>query len=132
MKNFKPLEILIVDDSAENRAFLNLLFRRNKLYKVLGCTASTIEAARLIIERRHAPDIVLLDLFMPLKNGSKLLYQLEKFRLVPKKSTIILSAIIRQNQQLQIVGQHAVRFLLKPMSVREFRMLPDAILQIIN
>lgn len=119
---------MIADDDADNRAFLDFLFKRNKAFEVLGCVSSAIEAAKFIVINKASPDVLLLDIFMPLKNSSVLLSQLQKQHLAPKMCTFIISALLWHADFLKSKGP-AVKFIVKPLLLKEFQRLPALILE---
>jgi len=62
-----PVKVLIVDDEALIRAGLRALLQAADGYAVVGEAASGVEAVRQ--SRRHAPDVVLMDIRMPIMDG---------------------------------------------------------------
>lgn len=62
-----PLRLLIVDDSAYNRALLSSLFDKSTDVTVVGRAADGEEALRLAAST--APDVITLDLEMPKMDG---------------------------------------------------------------
>ena len=62
-----PIKVLIVDDEALIRAGLRALLQAADGYAVVGEAASGVEAVRQ--SRRHAPDVVLMDIRMPIMDG---------------------------------------------------------------
>jgi len=62
-----PIKVLIVDDEALIRAGLRALLQAADGFAVVGEAASGVEAVRQ--SRRHAPDVVLMDIRMPIMDG---------------------------------------------------------------
>ena len=62
-----PIKVLIVDDEALIRAGLRALLQAADGYAVVGEAASGVEAVRQ--SRRYAPDVVLMDIRMPIMDG---------------------------------------------------------------
>lgn len=62
-----PSTVLIVDDSDHTRAALRTLVERHTQLQVCGEAANRVEALELA--NRCKPDLVLMDLLMPLANG---------------------------------------------------------------
>lgn len=63
----KPVQLLIVDDSAMFRRMLAMGLAHSPLIEIIGSVGSAREARRVIAERR--PDVIALDMEMPRENG---------------------------------------------------------------
>jgi DNA-binding NarL/FixJ family response regulator len=61
------VRVLLVDDVAELRFLLRLNLELNGRFEVIGEAGDGVEAERLA--ERHQPDLVLLDVSMPLQDG---------------------------------------------------------------
>src|ERR1700744_699976 len=63
------LRALLVDDSSDDRFFMRMVLERNDKFIVEGEVCDGQEAMDYLKQARRLPDIVLLDLKMPGKNG---------------------------------------------------------------
>jgi DNA-binding NarL/FixJ family response regulator len=79
--------VLVVDDAANLRELLTLLLDTEDDFEVIG-TASDGNQALQVAEALH-PDIVLLDLAMPIMDGMQALPQLRRF--LPAAIIVIFS-----------------------------------------
>lgn len=116
-----PIRIFIVDDHAVVRQGTRELLNRNPQFCVVGECESGEELAELLTLKQ--PNVLLLDINLPGKNGLQLLSELKPQ--FPQLKIILFSAhsdlqYIRKAQQLQADG-----FLSKTIGERE---LQDAIL----
>jgi DNA-binding NarL/FixJ family response regulator len=116
-----PIRIVIVDDHAVVRQGTRELLNRNPQFNVVGESESGEELVGLL--QLKQPDVLLLDINLPGKNGLQLLSELRPQ--FPALKIILFSAhcdmqYIRRAQQL-----HADGFLSKTIGERE---LQDAIL----
>jgi two-component system response regulator DctR len=72
----KDLRIVLVDDSPIIRDYLNTTLVRIEGCTVVGMAADGIEAVKIIRELR--PDVVVLDITMPHRNGIEVLREIRK------------------------------------------------------
>jgi DNA-binding NarL/FixJ family response regulator len=78
MKNKEQsISVLIVDDHPVVRGGLEAMFRSEKGFRILGCTATGQEAFDLC-QRQGVPDVVLLDVRMPDCDGFQTLHLLRR------------------------------------------------------
>jgi len=61
------INLLIVDDSAVARTFLNYIFSRDPEIRVVGIARSGLEALELV--KRNKPDVISMDIHMPVMDG---------------------------------------------------------------
>jgi len=69
------MKILIADDSADFRERIRNLLDLNKKVEVVGEAANGIEALKLI--KNKEPDMIILDIQMPLMNGIQVLKEIK-------------------------------------------------------
>ncbi len=86
-----PLRVLLVDDVADLRLLLRSLFTTYPGVEVVGEAANGLEAIELA--RRLQPDLVVLDLSMPMLNGIEALPEIRKA--APDTRVVVLTAIPR-------------------------------------
>ena len=101
--------ILVVDDEVGVRQSLQVVF--NKAYRVLEA-ASADEAVRKLAEER--PDVVLLDIMMPLMDGFAVLEQLKANKTWRDIPVIIISAMNDLNSVVKGIKMGAEDYLPKP------------------
>lgn len=80
-KDDSIVSLLIVDDSLVFRKFLGDLFARHSNFRIVGEAKNGIEALELILQLE--PDVILLDLEMPLMDGQTTLQHLMIHRPTP-------------------------------------------------
>ena len=85
--------VLIVDDMPQVRQDLRVLLQLSNEIEVVGEAGDGQEAIRQA-EQLH-PDVVILDLEMPVLNGLQATQQIKKFQLAPR--VVILSVHSEQN-----------------------------------
>ncbi|HEY0894707.1 MAG TPA: LytTR family transcriptional regulator DNA-binding domain-containing protein [Cellvibrio sp.] len=107
----KTLQLLIVDDEPLARALTREYLAKHNDIKIIGEATNGLEAVDAI--NRLAPDLVLLDIFMPKLNG------LEVLELTGRTGGVIFTTAYDQ-YALKAFDLHAVDYLLKPFSQARF------------
>lgn len=112
------LRVMIVDDSAVVRGFMSQWLGSEPGIAVVGAAGNGRDA--LAVLAAAAPDIVLLDLDMPVINGFDALPALLDRR--PGLSVVIVSTLTRPNAEasLACLAKGAVDYVTKPETRRDF------------
>lgn len=112
--NMDPYRVLVVDDSAFMRKIITDLIEKDPQFVVIGTAVNGIEAVALV-DSMH-PDIVTLDLEMPLMNGIDALQHILKKHKLP---VIMLSGISEANTRdtIKALQFGAFDFIRKPTGV---------------
>ena len=105
----KPL-ILVVEDDAPVR---NLITTTLKLHDYRFLTAATGETA-LLEASSHNPDIILLDLAMPVMDGMEFLKRKQQDAVLAGIPVIIITADDTTGHQIQMLQLGAEDYIVKP------------------
>jgi two-component system LytT family response regulator len=106
-------KVLIVDDEESARETLHLLIKKTNLpIDVIGKVES-VDAAILLINKNE-PQIILLDINMPDKNG------LELFDAIDAKNYQVIFTTAYEEYAIKAINLSACYYLLKPVSPSEF------------
>jgi CheY-like chemotaxis protein len=124
-KSFKQVEILLVEDSAADVLLTRETFIEFNIVNSLHVVEDGVEAlAFLHQEGKYAsalrPDLILLDLNLPRKNGREVLAEIKanpKFRAIP---VIILTTSHSEQDVLEAYDQHANCYIVKPVGFENF------------
>lgn len=108
----KPIAVVLVDDHAIMRQGLRLLIEQNDDIKIVGEAKTGREAIQ--IAARHQPDVVIMDIAMPLMNGIQATRHILKES--PKTKILILTAHSDPEYVEQVIGAGASGYLLKQSS----------------
>ena len=102
-----PLTAIIVDDARFIRTELNALLKEHPQIKVIGEASNGREAVEVI--RELNPDVVFLDINLPIMSGFEVLHQVEhNFKII---------FISSYNKFLdEVPNYNAVDFLMKPIN----------------
>jgi len=87
------IKVLIVDDSASTRLFLEQVFSADPAIRVVGTARNGEEALAAVA--RLAPDVITMDVYMPLMNGLEATRRIMETRPTP---IIILSGNLDQQE----------------------------------
>ena len=103
------LKCLIVEDAV----FIREIYRMslaNQNYDIIGEAADGLQALTMI--KLHQPDIVILDLVLPMKNGLDVLS--ESYPLSPKTHFLVVSSIDDQEIISKAKALGAMEYIMKP------------------
>lgn len=81
--------ILIVDDSADNRALLDMLFKA-KGFRTL-CASNGEEALSLMQELTYLPDLIFLDAQMPVMDGYQFRQAQSKIKRIQSIPVVVMT-----------------------------------------
>jgi DNA-binding NarL/FixJ family response regulator len=104
-----PITILIVDDHALLRQGIKKVLDLESDFSVIGEAADGEEAIKTALQLK--PDIVLLDINMPKKNGLEVTKELRQ--LVPEIKIVLLTIHDDENYVIEVIKAGATGYLLK-------------------
>lgn len=128
MESERPLTITIADDDEDDRELLKFLFNQNEKFELLGCFDSGVEVVKEIMVKKNIPDILLIDMYMPLLTGSEVVKKLEESNISPHMNKFIISTQINSAEQNKYLNNPMVKFIKKPVTLAEINDLPGIIL----
>ncbi|MEU2389295.1 response regulator transcription factor [Streptomyces sp. NPDC007369] len=105
----KVIRVVIADDEPLIRAGIRMILTSAADIEVVAEAANGREAVELA--RSHAPDVVLLDIQMPVMDGLTALGELG--RAVPEVRAMVLTTFGEKENVLRALGQGSAGFLLK-------------------
>ena len=107
--------VLSIEDDAAMGQFLKAVFTAQGFTMDLATDGN----AGLEMARRHLPDLVILDLLMPYKNGFEVLKELKDAPDTRAVPVIILSSNSREEDIVKALNAGADDFVVKPFRARE-------------
>jgi CheY-like chemotaxis protein len=129
-----PIEILLVEDSESDIVLTQALFKDAKMINNLSVARDGEEALRRVrLEGEHRdaprPDLILLDLNLPRKDGREVLRELKQspdpeLRRIP---VIVLTTSVLERDVLAAYEQHANAYIAKPIDLDQFASVVNAI-----
>ena len=121
----RPRRILIVDDSAGNRSLVRAMLKADG-YE-LSDAADGASALQMIMERK--PDLVLLDLMMPIVDGFTVIKRLRADVRTAGLPIIVLTAMAEAEAQVQSLELGADDYMAKPFDPKVLRSRVQALFQ---
>jgi two-component system chemotaxis response regulator CheB len=121
----RPIRVLLVDDSKSVRAVLRRFFARTEDVQVVGEAGDGAEAVAAAKELE--PDVVLMDLQMPVMDGYEAIDRIMAWRRVP---ILVLSSRTSRNAMepaFEAIRRGAVDVLPKPEDTASWQQLADTL-----
>jgi two-component system, NarL family, response regulator LiaR len=112
-----PVRVLIADDHSVVRQGLQMFLGLDEELEVVGEAADGAEAVRLVHELR--PDVVLMDLVMPVMDGITAIGRLR--RELPDVEIIALTSVLEDASVVGAVQAGAIGYLLKDTEADDLR-----------
>ena len=111
-------KILIVDDELVIVNMIKRNLERTGEYRVMAETKGT---RALSVAKRFKPDLILLDIRMPDKNGLEVLEELKKDKKTISIPVIILTAVDSEKAKSKAFRQYDEDYLVKPVTDKDLR-----------
>jgi chemotaxis family two-component system response regulator Rcp1 len=127
-----PIEILLVEDSPADIALTTELFKDARIVNNLT-VAMDGEQAMAILRREgryanaSAPDLVMLDLNLPRKDGREVLTEIKSDPLLRRIPVIVLTTSAADLDVLHAYDSHVNAYLTKPVDLGQFMVIVKAI-----
>jgi two-component system, chemotaxis family, response regulator Rcp1 len=123
--NTGPIEILMVEDNPRDARLAEEALKDSKIKNNLYHVKDGMSAMRFLYreaEYAHAPhpDLVLLDLNLPRKDGREVLEEIKvdpKLRLIP---VVVLTTSVAERDLVRTYGLHANAYVVKPIDLDQF------------
>ena len=131
-KHIKPIEILLVEDNPGDADLAMEALRDSKVLNTVHHVPDGEEA--MLFLRRHGkyeksprPDLVLLDLNMPKKDGREVLSEIKADPALKRIPVVILTVSKDEEDILKSYNLHANCFITKPIDLHQFLRVVHAI-----
>jgi two-component system, chemotaxis family, protein-glutamate methylesterase/glutaminase len=124
------IRVLVADDSTSVRAVLRRLFARTADLRVVAEAADGAQAVQAVLE--HLPQVVLMDLQMPVMDGYAAIERIMALRPTP---VVVLSSRANRNQMrtaFEAIRRGAVEVLPKPEDTASWEALADGLPQTVR
>lgn len=124
-RSIQPIEILLVEDNPGDIRLTTEALKEQKMYNSLNVVTDGVEAmAYLRREGKYSaakrPDLILLDLNLPKKDGREVLKEIksdDKLRTIP---VVVLTVSKSEEDILKSYNLHANCYITKPVDLEQF------------
>ena len=125
MKNFKFIEILLIEDNPGDARLTQEALNDGKMKNNLHIVYDGVEATDFLFKRNKykdapRPDLIILDLNLPKKNGHEVLAEIKVDETLKSIPVVILTTSKAEEDILKSYKSHANCFLTKPIDLIEF------------
>ncbi len=122
MKNFR---ILIVEDNPADIRLTKVAIQKSEIDYHLDVVKDGVEAINFLkklgkYSKVDLPDLILLDLNLPRKNGLEALKEIKEDEDLKRIPVVILTISSNEEDLIKAYNLHANSYINKPLDVREF------------
>jgi CheY-like chemotaxis protein len=121
----KPIDVLLVEDDPGDTLMIREAFADNKLRNRLSSVADGVEALAFL--RREGefadaprPDLILLDLNLPRKDGREVLEEIKEDAVLRAIPVVVLTTSEAEEDILRSYSLHANAYVTKPVDFDRF------------
>jgi two-component system response regulator len=132
MTTTRPIEILLVEDSPGDVDLTKLALEDAKLINNLSVVEDGIQAIDFLrrtgsYSNAPHPDLILLDLNLPRKDGREVLAEIKEDPILKLIPVVILTTSDAERDVLQAYALHANCYITKPVNIENFISVVKAI-----
>jgi len=125
MENLKLVEILLIEDNPGDARLTQEALKDGKVKNNLNIVYDGIEATDFLFKRNQyqnspRPDLIILDLNLPKKNGQEVLAEIKADENLKSIPVIILTISKSEEDIIKSYNLHANCFLSKPIDLNKF------------
>jgi two-component system, chemotaxis family, response regulator Rcp1 len=125
MKNYKPINILLVEDNLADIRLTREVFKEGKIKNTINVVMDGEDALFYLrksgkYKEAETPDLVLLDLNLPKKDGVEVLKEIKSDDSLKLLPVIILTTSDAERDILITYSLHANCYIMKPVDLKQF------------
>ena len=125
LENGRPIEILLVEDSPGDVRLTREALKEAKVLNSLNVAADGVEALEFLHRRGKfagapRPDLVLLDLNLPRKDGREVLEEIKADSSLKRIPIVVLTTSNAEEDVVRAYDLHANCYITKPVDFRQF------------
>lgn len=121
----EPINILLIEDSEGDVRLVQEALKEGKLQNRLFVVRDGVDGMNFLMKRGKyqdtvRPDLILLDLNMPKKDGREVLAEIKQDEDLKRIPVIILTTSSSESDILKTYNLHANCYIVKPLDLDEF------------
>jgi len=121
----KPIHILLVEDNAGDILLITEALEESKIINRVSSVKNGKEAIDFVFQQNEfkdvdRPDLILLDINLPLKNGHEVLQAIKSEIKTKHIPVIMLTTSSSDEDVIKSYKEHANSYITKPLDVTEF------------
>lgn len=121
----RSITILLIEDNPGDVRLIQEIFREGKIYNKLEITRDGEDALNYlhqegVYKNTPRPDLILLDLNLPKKNGNEVLVEIKSDEHLRRIPVLILTASKAEEDIARAYDHHANCYLTKPIDLNQF------------
>lgn len=126
------IRVLLVEDNPADIELTRRALLRRRRFEIIGIAEDATEAIAFLtreppFENARRPDMILLDIDLPGRDGFEVLRQLKSHPHLESTPVIVLSGSTREDAAEVAFREHAVSFISKPNSLADYRRIANHI-----
>jgi CheY-like chemotaxis protein len=124
-KRIRPVEILLVEDNPGDIRLTKEAMKEAKIVNNLNVVEDGVEALAYLRKKRkfknaNRPDLILLDINLPKKNGREVLAEIKQDKNLKQIPVVILTVSKAEEDIIKTYELHANCFITKPVNMDRF------------
>jgi len=125
MNPVRPIEILLVEDSPSDVRLTREALKEAKVVNMLHVAQDGIEALDFLRKQgeyagRPSPDLILLDLNLPRKDGREVLAEIKEDEKLKRIPVVVLTTSRAEEDVVRSYNLHANAYVTKPVDLTQF------------
>lgn len=125
-------KILLVEDNAADIRLTREVLQENKIVSNLDVVRDGVEAIEFLKKQgkysdANSPNLILLDLNLPKKNGFYVLEEIKKHEELKRIPIVILTVSDAKEDLIKAYNLHANCYVIKPLEMKEFSKIINSI-----
>ena len=125
IEKIEPIKILLIEDSEGDVRLVQEALKEGRLHNRLFVVRDGVEGMDFLLKRGKyqdavRPDLILLDLNMPKKDGREVLSEIKQHEDLKRIPVVILTTSSSEADILKTYNLHANCYIVKPLNLDEF------------